>query len=387
MSFSQYNSNDDDTKIEELKPKFRSVMIERSTLQPAQKVGVPGLKEGSVFTKSPQQAGQTVTNKSGWNVVNAKPVPVYGLEKGTVHIEDEPCIVSSRLESSFRVRSVQAQFDTEAAEASCKTIDSLKYKVFLFAGADNSTHLEVMLMKGNRREFKREREAIISAAKGLGAVERAPDVSRNFTIPSSMKSLYVAPKMNDLEMTLNRANDQIHSSHRDETLFALEDLSFRTNGKKAHTETAHKLSVLLMQNKGGICDLIVSSYVAMSGDMKDETSAQICDACLSILENGINSIIKSDDFLDQECRFLIEQLVPSLVQNVKSLKCHRHTCLALRCLSLLVNNSSLACKTVDRTIIGGVIEQAVKIGKREHLMLEEAALSTRDVLQRKLDVF
>merc|ERR1712154_89551 len=101
--------------------------------------------------------------------------------------------------------------------------------------------------------------------------------------------------LNDLEMTLDRANDQIHSNHGDEILFALQDLAFKTNGKMAHTETAHNLSVLLMQNKGGICDLIVASYNSMSDDMNDETNAQICDACLSILENGIISTIKSDN--------------------------------------------------------------------------------------------
>lgn len=357
------------------------------TLTSNKTIGISHIQGASTFGKSSQGPEQIATDKSRWSVVDAKPVPVWGLEKGTVQVYDGPSIVSTRIGESLRLRSVQAHFDADRAEAECKTNDSLRYNIYLYAGADDSTHVEVMMMDGCRFSFKKERQLIMNAAKGLGAVEAVPCAPKGLKIPANLKSLYVPPSINDLETTLQSASDQIHSNQRETVLFALQNLAFKTNGEKAHLETAQKLSKLLMQNKSEIRDLIVSVYVALSTEMKDETSHHICDACLCILENGIISLSKNDGFLDRECKCLVEELIPSLVQNLKSSKCHRHTCLALRCLSLLVDNSSLACEAVDRTNIASVIEQIVELGRREHLMLEKTAVSTRDVLRCKLDVY
>ena len=388
MNFNQNNSDGKNTNtIKELKPQFRSMKLAPCTLKSNKTNGIPHIQGASTFGKLSQGQEQIVTDKSRWSVVDAKPVPVWGLEKGTEQVYDRPSIVSTRIVECLRLRSVQAQFDADRAEAECKTIGSLRYNIYLYAGADDSTHVEVMMMGGCKFSFKKERQLIMNAAKGLGAVDAAPSAPKRLKIPSNLKSLYVPPSVNDLESTLQRASDQIHSNQCDTVLFALQNLAFKTNGEKAHFDTAQKLSKLLMQNRSEIRDLIVSVYVALSSEMKDETSEQICDACLCILENGIISLSKNDGFLDRECKCLVEEMIPSLVQNLKSSKCHRHACLALRCLSLLVDNSSLACEAVDKTNIGSVIEHIVELGRREHLMLEKTAMSTRDVLRRKLDVY
>ena len=323
-------------------------------------------------------------------MMDAKPVPIYGLQRGTVLINDKPFVVSSRIDESLRLRSVKAKFDANHAEATCTTSDFLRYKICLYAGPDNSnnsTYIEVMMMGGCGYQFKKEQNIIIYTAKGLGALDTTSNFPERFTIPSSMKGLYAAPSTNELENILHRASDQLHSNDYGTILFSLQNLAFMTNSKKAHSETAHTLSRLLMKSRIGIHDVIASIYASETrNDMNGEMREQICDACLCILANGIMSLPKNDSFLDQECKYFIQHLTPSLLHNLERLECVHHACLALRCLSLLVDYSSLACDMLQRTNIGSVMEQAVELGRGEHLLLEKTAMSTIDVLQSKMVV-
>lgn len=377
-----------DENIEEMKPEFRSVHLEpcipRSRARSNQMSVLPKSLKRNISSQSQQISKRTKAAK--WAVVDAKPVPIFGLsrETRTVLINEEPIIVSSRIEDCLRLRSVKAEFDTNHSEAMCTTSDFLQYKINLYAcpNNDNSTYVEVMRMGGCTVQFQKERKAIIRSAKGLGVVNMTP----KFKIPSSMKNLYVAPSRNELENILETTIHQLHSSNRNTTLFALQNLAFLTNSKKAHSETARNLSRLLMKSRSGIRDMIVSIYASEASEMNGEKNQQICDVCLCILASGIDSLSKNSNFLDQECKYFIENLTPSLLQSVEKLECVHHTCLVLRCLSLLVNNSSLACDTIQRTNVSSSMKQAVELGKEEHFMLEKNAMSTMDVLQSKLIV-
>ena len=328
------------------------------------------------------------TKTARWPVMVAKTIPIYGLQRGTVLINDEPLVVSSRIEEFLHLRSVKAEFNTDHAEVMCTTSDFLQYKIYLYACPknDKSTYVEVMMMGGCGYGFQRERKAIINAARSLVVVKDTSNFSKQFKIPSSIKGLYVAPSTNDLENILCRAIDQIHSNDPSTALFALQNLAFMTNSKKAHPETARKFSRLIMKSRSSVIDMIVSIYISQTSNMSGKTSEQICDACLCILTNGINSLPKNDRFLDQENEYFIESLIPSLLHDLERLECTHRACLVLTCLSLLVKNSSLASAMIQRTNIRSFMEQAIEVGREEHFLLEQTAISTINLFEQKMIV-
>merc|ERR1712038_1658959 len=258
---------------------------------------------------------------------------------------------------------------------------------------------EVRRMRGCGFAFRGERDATINAARGLGGkLPHAESPSRGqspsmlvpkLSLPKELLSVYVPPSMSELEDTLDRAGDQFHSRNRHAILFTLENLVSMTSADKVHQETARTMSKLIMQNKSDIRDMLVTIYIseAHNGSARDNLSMQICNAVLRILINSIfalSSCVKNDGFLDGECKYFVEQLVPCLVESVG--KCHfaHNTCLALNCLCLLAKKSSVACAKAREMNAGNVIQQAELYGRREHLELEEAARSTLSLLQSEI---
>ena len=342
-------------------------------------------------------------NGARWSVTHANSVPIWQLERGTVYIKDEPRIVSTRIDTSLRLRSVEAQFNSEHAEVTCTTCDFIRYKVTLYTGPNgNGTYVEVMRLEGCPFAFRIERNATIDAAKGISNEVSTKATKGNerkmqipsipkMTIPDNLRKLYIPPTQSELESTLDSTSDRFHSNNRHEVLFALQHLVSITNGNKAHSESAAKLSKLIIQNKSHVRDMIVSIYAnELLHNMRndDETSQQICNASLSILSNGLITLSKDDGFLDRdECQSFIESLLPYLVKGVEQCKCTHLACLALGCLSQLLHKSSVACmKARDSSNMSQVIAEAERYGKREHCKLEEVAKSTIEIIQSKLVV-
>merc|ERR1712038_1827679 len=170
----------------------------------------------------------------------------------------------------------------------------------------------------------------------------------------------------------DRAGDQFHSRNRHAILFTLENLVSMTSADKVYQETARTMSKLIMQNKSDIRDMLVTIYIseAHNGSARDNLSMQICNAVLRILINSIfalSSSSKDDGFLDGECKYFVEQLVPCLVESVGNCQFSHNTCLALRCLCLLTERSTLACEKAREMKAGEAIERVGLHGKGEHL--------------------
>jgi len=315
-----------------------------------------------------------------------------GLDRKAILVHDSATTVSSRIEESLRLRSVQAQFDNIRAEASCHTTNFLHYTINLFAGPEGSTYVEVRRMSGCALSFRNEREAAINAARCSEVRKHDPIPVRavpKLVIPKDLLNLYVPPSLSDLEDTLDRSSDQFHSRNRHTVLFALQNLVSMTTPDKVCQETAHKMSKLIMQNKSDIRDLLVTTYISEAHNAGDEISIQICNAVLRILINGIFALSlnsKNDAFLDGECGYFVSQLVPCLVESIENYRLTHNTCLALNCLCLLTERSSLACAKAREINAANIIRQAEAYGKREHLKLEQAAKSTLASLQRELIV-
>lgn len=341
------------------------------------------MAKGSKSTVDTRIRKSAKTTKARWIVNTAKPVPVFGLDRGSEEVYFDARIVATRIDHSLRVRSVEVKFDSEHAEAICKTSNRLGYKICLFT-SDNgaSTHVEVIRIYGCGFAFRREREAIVNAANGLGAATSSLSPPKLMTIPAELKSLYKPPSKSDLESTLFRASDSFHSNNRHCILFTLENLAAITDAQKAHDETAHLMSELIMQNICNILDLILAIY-CMRSKSDDSISENIRQSCLTILLHVFQNVsTKRSGFLDQSHEEFAEKLIPYLVQDVR--ECERNgtnnACLALKCLRLVLVNSSLACQFSKEYNLRDVLMQAKDYGSHEYFNLEKIANSTIEVL-------
>jgi len=352
---------------------------------------IPTTSSTIAATTTTMESPNGASTACRWSVTKPQPVPLVGLDKKAVLVHDSATIVSSRIEQSLRLRSVQAQFDDVLGEARCETSSSIQYIVGLFDGPEGSTYVEVRRMYGCGHEFRGERDAVVNAARGLNQNEnKSLSMSvPKLSIPDDLLGLYVPPSTSELEGTLDRACDQFHSRNRYTVLFALENLVSMTTADKVYRETAHTMSKLIMQNKIGIRDMLLTIYIneAHNTSSRDSLSVQICGAVLRILINSIfalSSNAKNDDFLDRECKHFVEQLVPCLLESVETFHFAHNACLALNCLCLLTKKSVTACAKAMEMNASSVIQQAELYGRREHLELEEAARSTLFLIRNEI---
>lgn len=328
-----------------------------------------------------------------WDVTVPKPTPIFPLERGTKLINESISIVSKRIDECLRKNSIQATFDVHNVEATCKTAAGLQYKIFLYAGPENengsTTYVEIIKMKGCGFQFTKEKEIIINAAKDL---QPNPDKSRNVTmkIPSDLLKLYVPPSIHELESTLDRISEQLHSRNRKILLFALQNLASMTTPDKCYPQNAHQMSCLVMRSRSDVRDIIVSIYTA-THDMIDENTENIVSSCLHILQNVTQSFYSDHNDTNskkslaqqggEDTKYFIDQLVPSLLTAVTNCKDTHNACLALTILCNLIKHSPETCVILRERNAIAVIEEAQLYGSIEHLKLETEARRTIEALQ------
>jgi len=368
------------------------------------------------YTNNGKSVGLSIGKKARWVVTVPPTVPAWGLEKGSVQIDEVPYIVSARIDHCLRLRSVEAQFDANRAEATCKTSNSVQYKIYLYAGKSDghnginigigdgsSTIVEIVRMnKENVFLFKDERDAIMNAAKGFGAVTTKTNTFQTMTIPDDLLDSIERPSTFDLENILARASDQLHSTNLDVVIFALENVLSITTPDEHTIEAANEMSSLIMNNTNDIRDRIISTYATSLKDQSNnERWEKISKLSLEIFIYAISSLslpaststststdkqnTHGNRYLDEECNcYFVKQLVASLVEGVRDYT-HSHTaCLAMECLSLLVINSTTACTELKNTDITDLVQQAKTHGKMEHLKLEQTADTTMEKLRNHL---
>ncbi len=356
-----------------------------------------------------------------WVVTAPRPKPIYGLERGTVQIHEPAAIVAARIDDCLRLRSVEAKFDSDRAEAYCKTSGMVQYQIYLYAGDSNSdnssgrafgsgegsssTFVEIVKSAGDGFLFINERNAIIDAAKGLGGVS-VRDSNKSSTnnnnnkmmmvIPDELLDQYVPPSDTEIEDMLNKISDQLHSKYDNAVIFALQNLQSIMTPDKNYpnnpntTSAANRVSKYIIGNYNCIRDMIASLFAARSGNIKDnERNEQICNLSLGILIHGMQMQTLFSDgggtttrtTQDYECEQLVQMMVPSLEATVANYDNYAHTaCLAMKCLCLMVTSSSFARAMVSQTNIAKDVEEAKLYGSMEHLKLEQEAFT----LQSKL---
>jgi hypothetical protein len=313
-----------------------------------------------------------------WIAPVAKPQPIFPLER-PVLIKDSALIVSARLCDSLRLRSVKVEFND--SQALCKTSCNLTYSIDLYQGPDGGTQLVIERLRGCSFTFRHERESAINAAKGLGGVTKTK-FPRVLKIPDHMLKEFKGPSENELIDTINRSTDQLHSTKRDVKLFTLQNLSSMTAPNKVHQQSAQMLSKLILESKGDIRDIIAVIMNACMNEI-DDISCQILNACLTIFSNTMTLMSESkklEGILNDGAEHFAASMVPSLIHIVKSRRCPHVKCVALRCLCLLLNNSSAARDKVDGET-RFIVEEAESFGKERHLRLEQEAQSTLSALR------
>jgi len=219
--------------------------------------------------------------------------------------------------------------------------------------------------------------------------------AKMMTIPPDLLDLYTPPTGREIEDTLTRVTDQLHSRHDNAVIFALQNVHSITTLDQYSSETAVLVSKYIIGNYNCIRDIIAAVFTGHIGNMKDsENSETICNLSLSILINCMQALSSkrknnNDDagnsIDDYESRYFIEMLIPSLGVAVANYNKHAHTaCLAMKCLCFMATSSSLARTTIEGTNIRSAVEGAKVYGSIEHLRLEQEANDTMRTLQSQL---
>jgi hypothetical protein len=301
-------------------------------------------------------------------VEEGREMPLYPLDRPT-EIEATAHLVAARIDDCLRMRSVQAKFDVENAEARCTTSTFLIYTVRLFAGQEQGcTVVEVQRRQGCSVAFRNERAAILNAAKGFGSSTPPKMAPLHLSIPEDLMCHYKAPSDEEIRSLVDRASEHLHSNKLDLQLFGLQNMAAMTDTVKSHAPTAHKISDIILTGDNCFANVLMSSC-----------TEEIRNAALSVLRNTMDSLTfskKLSSLLDDKSQWVEEQLVPSLVEDIrKSSSCPHNACLALRCLCLLLKSSGKVRSQVD----AGVLTEAENIGKTSHFDLQKVAQSARQL--------
>lgn len=401
MNFSASNSwSDESNNIafeNEAQPRFRSVSVTSApNFVNTRKIGFretmscrSSMIDKNIFNKYKNSTDEedigSGINKLRWVVNRPSPIPLFGLSQCSVVIQHSTAaVVAARIDDSLRKRSVEARFDSRKAEAFCKTMSFVEYRISLFDSDDgNSTHVEVTRIDGCGFAFSREREAIINAANGLGVVPSSHP--KLMAMPAELMSKYTPPSRNELENTLLRTSEYLNSNRQNCVLFALENLAAITNASKLNREAAYLMSELVMENTYDIRDLIIAICVAQRQNCyQSSASLRIHQLCLTIIMHGLQYVLAKNVngfFLDQTNEQFAEVLIPLLIKDIEG--CERsgnNAYVALQCLHLVLKSSSAAYQYSRQYNLRDVILQAEQYGSREYLNLEKAAKMTIDVL-------
>ena len=346
-----------------------------------------------------------------WAVTLPNPAPSFDLDKhGTKLINESADVVSKRLDEYLRLSSIHAKFDSVNAQAVCATSELVQFQIFLYGGPEEkNTYVEVLRCQGCGFSFRNERKNKMKVAE-QGVDRRSimqqqeqkqhcNTMSYSISIENPtagfLKSSYVlsTSKIENVKNMLRRMSESLDQSNSETTMFVLQNMAVQTMMMSSDMHSSsmndkhHITSLLIIQNQHNIRDTIISKYEAhQPSSMDDEESEQIRNASIVIFTNGIlalchneNKNEKKQGFLeDQGIELFIEKLVPLLVNEVEMYEKHIfNTCLALKCLELIVGYSKPTHDMLkdEANAFETLVKKVRLYGHREHLKLENFANS------------
>lgn len=359
----------------EIMPQFRSVQMNRdaAVMNPMSVLGFDG--------KALRASGTSTPSKNGkWVFLDAKPLPLFPLEKGVVSIMFSAHIIAARICDSLRLRSVHTKYNE--SQAICTTSSYLTYAINLYDDTQGSTLIEVIRIHGCGFEFRREREAVINAAQGKGGIPPS-NLPMMLKIPEELLKTYKAPTEREHEDTLMRASEQLHINKYDVQLFVLKNLAAITSSDKVNQESAQIMSRLIMRN---ICDMraLVVSILSTCLEDYNQRNVEMINSCLAIFSNAFSllsdlKLLETILLDDEDSDDFIENIIPLLIKIVSTCKCPHNSCIALRCLILLFQNSPFAQDKLNEESTK-YLKEAEKFGRQRHSRLQAEAQALMKVL-------
>jgi hypothetical protein len=337
------------------------------------------------FLNNTKEENMEIVNRTtvAWLFEYAPRLPNFQLNKYTIEVRSDPNIVAVRICESLRMRSVVAIYKN--ATALCTTSSSLKYVIYLYASTGGATKVEVQRQVGCGFAFRKEREAVLNSAKGLGAVTPS-NLPYQMKIPEQFLTDYNPPEQSEQERMLSRAVDRLHSDSIDEKIFILQNLASITSCDKVNSDAASQMSELVLRNVCEIFRIIatfLNSYQQMQDD--DDASYQILNACLNIVANSMETLSENKSLQlilsKADSDHILEQIGGSLVGIVRDCNCPHNTAIALTCFRLILENSTAVNEYVTEKTRAS-IKEAETMGGRTHRKLFLAAKSTFEACSR-----
>ncbi len=315
-----------------------------------------------------------------WNVMSAPELPWYPLEK-SFKIDQPSNIVAERIDTCLQGRSVFAEFDSENAVATCMTGCYTKYKISLFKSGDEgeATIIEVQNRRGCPLAFRKERTAIVNAAKGVETPESKPMFLR---IPDSVLSTFKPQPEDELKSMLMGIGKQLQTCKRDEQLMTLRNLACMTDIEKSNQDSCKKIAKVILLPDIGIRKTITG---ILEGKIIDQVHAMIRNAVHKTMINVLSVLVMEGclaDVVRRDESWFTKELFPYLVEDIKHCNCIHNACLSAKCLSILLLNSSiiLAHAKNDHDLMR-VLQEAVERGNSLHQKLHDEAQGTINALQ------
>lgn len=358
--------------------------------------------------------GQPTLKASGrWNVINLKKSPSFGsgTTAMTLVVGKQPTDVAMKVDEFLRLSSIEVLFENNNANAICRTIDHIQFRISLFSdpNSERNTYVEFNKTKGCSFSFTKYKNNLIDAVTGSSSggninkhfrtkrTKRSDEGRhprskrpRQFKVLPNDVASYTPPTRNELENILMRAGDILQACDSAAVLFTLQNLASMTSRKtNCSAATVHILSDLIIDNKHQVWDKVVMIYTQQFNNLKnEEICVQITNACLRIASNILlsNSARSKDRNNSLNNRsILIEHFIPLLIDTVAQYENTYNACLALKCIAILVDNSSPARRIMkEADNLGFVMEQAREYGCRENLMLQQTAASTIQTFRNHL---
>lgn len=304
-----------------------------------------------VMNRQTKQEHQPSLESENWPVTKLLKLPDnYHLNRSSFEVSGQDVrVITSRISACNMIRSVHAIYDNNMAMAKCKTPSYIKFNIRLFQapGYPGNMIIEVRRMCGCSLAFREEYRAIYQAAK-YGEVHRHKKILPLMDVCT--KETYAPVSEEIIERNLEMSQNHLRSTYYDAQALVLQDLASAT--AQSSTETAFKVSRLILQKYTGILDVIVNviaqTAVTHDDDGDDDyDDERLRNGALILLRNILTTLLgDSDDgsggseVLESVSRItsaLSEKtLVQILLEDVKAARKYpSNACLAVECLVVL----------------------------------------------------
>ena len=281
--------------------------------------------------------------------------------------------VAFRVSECNRIRSIEAEYDSDTATAKCIALRNTHFRIILFHG-ETERHIivDIKRMSGCSLIFQEEYRAIMNAAK-FGEITTRK-VSQYAQIPTSNEQYRndSIPLQDDvLKQSLLSMKIHLYSDCHDIRVMALEDVVSTTNSEHSFDDTALKASKMIMEKDLGIRESL--SSIILEKEVNVFNDKYIRCLALTILSNVFSTLSKErilTPFIQDKWS---SSLIPSLIDEIKTAAKHpRNASLAAKCLSALFTNSVEACSRAGKDILV-TLEAAKRVGKSSYANLEKEA--------------